>query len=64
LVQLTAAEREALGLVRDGLLLKEIAHELGISETAVKQRLKNARIKLKARNGSHAVSIAVRAPLI
>ena len=64
LVQLTAAEREALGLVRDGLLLKEIARELGISETAVKQRLKNARIKLKARNGSHAVSIAVKASLI
>ena len=62
--RLTAAEREALGLVRDGRLLKEIAAELGISETAVKQRLKNARVKLNARTGSHAVSIAVKASLI
>ena len=62
--RLTAAEREALGLVRDGRLLKEIAIELGISETAVKQRLKNARLKLHARTGSHAVSIAVKAGLI
>lgn len=63
-VQLTAAEREALALVRDGRLLKEIAGELGISEAAVKQRLKNARVKLNARNGSQAVSIAVKTGLI
>ncbi|WP_439138982.1 helix-turn-helix transcriptional regulator [Roseicyclus sp.] len=62
--RLTMAEREALGLVRDGRLLKEIAAELGISQNAVKQRLKNARLKLNARNGSHAVSIAVKTGLI
>lgn len=62
--RLTPAEREALGMVRDGRLLKEIAAELGISQNAVKQRLKNARIKLNARNGSQAVSIAVKSGLI
>lgn len=62
--RLTPAEREALGLVRDGRLLKEIAAELGISQNAVKQRLKNARVKLNARNGSHAVSLAVKSGLI
>lgn len=61
---LTEAELEALRMVKEGLLLKEIANQLGVSEGAVKQRLKNARLKLGARNGSQAVSIAVEAGLI
>ena len=61
---LTRAELEALRMVKDGLKLKEIAGELQITEGAVKQRLKNARQKLGARNGSHAVSLAVGAGLI
>ncbi len=60
----TPAEREALSLVRDGFLTKEIASRLGVSEGAVKQRLRNARVKLGAKNGSQAVSIALRRGLI
>jgi len=62
--KLTAAELEALTMVKEGMILKEIAFRLGVSEGAIKQRLKNARIKLNARTGSHAVSIAVASKLI
>ena len=61
---LTRAELEALRMVKDGQKLKEIGTALGITEGAVKQRLKNARLKLGARNGSHAVSLATAAGLI
>jgi len=55
---LTSAELEALGLVRDGMLLKEIAFGLGVSEGAIKQRLKNAKKKLGARTSAQAVTLA------
>jgi len=55
---LTTAETQALGMVRDGKRLKEIAHELGVTEGAVKQRLKNAKTKLGAKTSSQAAAIA------
>ncbi|MCR8725272.1 helix-turn-helix transcriptional regulator [Frigidibacter sp. ROC022] len=55
---LTKAELEALRMVKDGLLMKEIAGLLGVSEGAVQQRLKNAKTKLNATTSSHAVSMA------
>jgi LuxR family transcriptional regulator len=55
---LTAAEILALQLVRDGKRLKQIAWELGVTEGAVKQRLKNARLKLGAKTGAEAISRA------
>lgn len=55
---LTSAELEALGLVRDGKLLKEIAYDLGVTEGAIKQRLKNAKKKLGARTSAQAVTMA------
>lgn len=61
---LTKAELEALRMVRDGLLVKEIANRLGVSEGAVKQRLKNARLKLGAKTGRQAVSAATGYGLI
>jgi LuxR family transcriptional regulator len=61
---LTKAELEALGMVRDGKRLKEIAHILGVSEGAVKQRLKNAKLKLGARTGSQAAALAAQHGLI
>jgi len=62
--RLTPAEIEALTMVKEGMILKEIAYRLGISDGAVKQRLKKARQKLNARTGSHAVSIAMASRLI
>ncbi len=55
---LTSAEIMALRLVRDGKRLKQIAWELGVTEGAVKQRLKNARLKLGAKTGAEAISRA------
>lgn len=55
---LTPAELETLGLVKNGLLMKEIACRLGISESAIKQRLKSARVKLNAKTGSQAAALA------
>lgn len=55
---LTAAELEVLHMVKQGQRLKQMAFELGVSQGAVKQRLRNARIKLGAKTGSEA---AVRA---
>lgn len=57
---LTAAEIEALRLVKDGLRLKEVAHKLGVSEGAIKQRIKNAKAKLNANTSSQAATIAAR----
>lgn len=55
---LTGAELETLGLVKNGLLMKEIACILNVSESAIKQRLKNARLKLNAKTGSQAAAMA------
>jgi LuxR family transcriptional regulator len=61
---LTNAELEALRMVKDGLLMKEIADLLGVTEGAVKQRLKNAKLKLRAKTGTHAATKATSFGLI
>jgi LuxR family transcriptional regulator, quorum-sensing system regulator SdiA len=61
---LTEAELETLGLVKNGLLMKEIASALGVSESAVKQRLRNARVKLRAKTGSQAAARATMLGMI
>lgn len=55
---LTGAEIEALRLMAGGMRLKQIGHELGVTEGAIKQRLKNARIKLRAQTGTEAATKA------
>ncbi len=55
---LTKAEIDALEMLAAGLMLKEIAHQLSISESAVKLRLNNARSKLSARTNTQAVGQA------
>jgi LuxR family transcriptional regulator, quorum-sensing system regulator SdiA len=61
---LTVAELETLSLVKNGLLMKEIACLLGVSESAIKQRLKNARVKLNAKTGSQAAARATMLGMI
>lgn len=61
---LTKAELEALRMVKEGLLVKEIASRLGVTEGAVKQRLKSAKTKLGAKTSSQAVSAATGYGLI
>lgn len=55
---LTAAELDALRMVKDGMRLKQISFELGVTEGAVKQRLKNAKLKLGAATGAQAAAMA------
>lgn len=61
---LTNAELETLSLVKNGVLMKEMACLLGISESAIKQRLKNARLKLNAKTGSQAAATATMLGMI
>lgn len=61
---ITDAEIEALLLLKRGLIIKEVAVELNISENAVKQRLSNARRKLGAKTTIHAASLAQQFGLI
>lgn len=61
---LTTAELETLSLVKNGLLMKQIACLLGVSESAIKQRLKNARLKLNAKTGSQAAASATMLGMI
>jgi len=61
---LTKAELEALRMVKDGKRLKQIAYELSVSEGAVKQRLKNAKLKLGAKTGTQAAALANQYGLI
>lgn len=61
---LTKAEIEVLVMIKDGLLMKQIADELGISLGAVKQRLKNVKSKLRAKTSSHAAALAIQFGII
>ncbi len=61
---ITQAEIEALRMVKQGMRLKQIAHELGVSEGAIKQRLKNAKLKLGAQTGAQAAAMASEFQLI
>jgi LuxR family transcriptional regulator, quorum-sensing system regulator SdiA len=61
---LTAAEMVALKLQSEGMRQKQIADQLGISESAVKARLNNVKRKLGARTPSQVASIAAARRLI
>jgi len=57
---LTAAESTALRMAADGYTNVRIAHELGISVSAVKARLESSYQRLHAADRAHAVAIALR----
>lgn len=61
---LTGAEIEAMQMQAAGLRLKQIAGQLGISESAVKARLNNAKKKLGAKTLTQATSIAAARRII
>jgi len=61
---LTRAELEVLQMIKDGKRIKQIAHELGVSEGAIKQRLKNAKLKMGAKTGPQAAAMASQFGLI
>jgi LuxR family transcriptional regulator, quorum-sensing system regulator SdiA len=61
---LTRAQTDALRLLSRGMRLKEIAYALGISESAVKARLKSAMGRMDARTPVQAASIASQKGLL
>jgi DNA-binding NarL/FixJ family response regulator len=61
---LTVREQRVLGLIAEGKLTREVAHELAYSERTVKSVLRDALVKLNARSRSQAVAFAVREGLI
>ena len=61
---LTAAELEVLAMLKQGMLMKQVAVALGVSESAIKGRLRNAKLKLSAKTNTHAASVASELGLI
>jgi len=63
-LKLTNAQREVLMMFVSGKRHKEIAHELGISQSAVKARIKSAVNKMGATTTAQAASIAMKNGLL
>jgi DNA-binding NarL/FixJ family response regulator len=61
---LTARELDVLRLIGIGLRNKQIASDLGISETTVSFHIKNVVDKLQANDRTHAVTVALRRGLL
>jgi DNA-binding NarL/FixJ family response regulator len=61
---LTPRELEVLELIREGNKNKQIADQLGISETTVNFHIKNIVGKLQANDRTHAVTLALRRGLL
>jgi DNA-binding NarL/FixJ family response regulator len=61
---LTPRELDVLALIRDGRRNKQIADQLGISESTVNFHMKNVLDKLQASDRTHAVVIALRRGLL
>lgn len=61
---LTPHEVRCLRLAADGLTTRETSSALGKGEETVKSQLAKARLKLNARNTTHAVVLALCADLI
>jgi DNA-binding NarL/FixJ family response regulator len=62
--KLTRRQRQILQRLADGESTTVAARELDLSEETVKTHMKNAMARLKARNRSHAIAIALRESLI
>lgn len=63
-VPLSPRELEVVGLLAEGLTDKQIAAQLGVSETTVKSYLRQSYEKLGAADRAQAVAIALRSRLI
>ncbi|WP_165352854.1 autoinducer binding domain-containing protein [Loktanella sp. IMCC34160] len=57
-------ELQVLGALASGQTHEEAAENLGVSKGTIKKRLESARVKLAARNGTHAVAVALHRGLV
>ncbi len=60
---LTGRENEILLLVARGLSAKEIAQDIDIAPRTVERHIENIRLKLRARNRTHMVILAMECGL-
>jgi LuxR family transcriptional regulator, transcriptional regulator of spore coat protein len=61
---LTEREQQVLELVAKGLSAKEVAHEIDIAPRTVERHIENVRLKTRARNRTHMVTIALELGLL
>jgi DNA-binding CsgD family transcriptional regulator len=61
---LTAREHQVLVLVANGLSAKEVAQEIDIAPRTVERHIENVRLKIRARNRTHMVTLAVELGLL
>lgn len=64
LLSVTDKEIEVLKMLMNGMMIKEIAAHLGVSQSAVKQRLTNSKNKLDAKTTAQAVAMLTQHNLI
>jgi LuxR family transcriptional regulator of spore coat protein len=61
---LTAREQQVLELVAQGLSAKEVAQEIEIAPRTVERHIENVRLKTRARNRTHMVTLALEAGIL
>jgi LuxR family transcriptional regulator, transcriptional regulator of spore coat protein len=61
---LTAREQEVLILVAQGYSAKEAAQEIEIAPRTVERHIENVRLKIRARNRTHMVTLALELGLL
>jgi len=61
---LTAREQQVLELVAHGLSAKEVAQEIEIAPRTVERHIENVRLKTRARNRTHMVTLALEAGIL
>jgi LuxR family transcriptional regulator, transcriptional regulator of spore coat protein len=61
---LTAREHQVLERVAQGLSAKEVAQEIDIAPRTVERHIENVRLKIRARNRTHMVTLAVELGLL
>lgn len=61
---LTAREQQVLELVAQGLSAKEVAQEIEIAPRTVERHIENVRLKTRARNRTHMVTLALESGIL
>ncbi len=61
---LTTREHQVLELVAQGLSAKEVAQEIDIAPRTVERHIENVRLKIRARNRTHMVTLGVELGLL
>jgi LuxR family transcriptional regulator of spore coat protein len=61
---LTVREQQVLELIAQGLSAKEVAQEIDIAPRTVERHIENVRLKIRARNRTHMVTLAMELGLL